>query len=105
LTSPAWRGDTARGGDRVAFEAGRPIIVRRCLSCHSQRPTDDIFRTAPNGVTFDTPESIQNRADTIRARTVLLRNMPLGNKTGMTDAERDLLARWLDQGASIAWSR
>jgi uncharacterized membrane protein len=27
--------------------------------------------------------------------------MPLGNKTGMTDAERDLLGRWLEQGASI----
>jgi uncharacterized membrane protein len=27
--------------------------------------------------------------------------MPLGNKTGMTDAERDLLGRWLEQGARI----
>jgi len=25
--------------------------------------------------------------------------MPLGNKTGMTDAERSLLARWLDEEA------
>jgi uncharacterized membrane protein len=105
LTSPAWRADTARGGDRVAFEAVKPIIDRRCLSCHSQRPTDDIFRTAPNGVTFDTPESIHSRAEMIRARTVVLRNMPLGNKTGMTEGERDLLARWLDQGAPTAWGR
>jgi uncharacterized membrane protein len=32
---------------------------------------------------------------------VLTRTMPLGNKTGMTDAERDLLGRWLEQGARI----
>ena len=105
LTSPAWRSPTTHGGERVAFETIRPIIDRRCLSCHSQRPTDDVFRIAPNGVTFDTPESIHTRADTIRARTVVLRNMPLGNKTGMTDAERELLASWLDQGAPIPWSR
>jgi uncharacterized membrane protein len=30
-----------------------------------------------------------------------LKNMPLANKTGMTDAERALLARWLDAGAPI----
>ena len=52
-------------------------------------------------MTFDTPESIRARADTIRERTVVLKNMPLANKTGMTDAERTLLARWLDAGAPI----
>jgi len=27
--------------------------------------------------------------------------MPLGNVTGMTQAERDLLGRWIAQGARI----
>ena len=63
------------------------------------RPTDDIFRAAPNGVTFDTPESIRLRAEIIKQRMVQLKNMPLANKTGMTETERDLLARWIDQGA------
>jgi uncharacterized membrane protein len=27
--------------------------------------------------------------------------MPLGNVTGMTQAERDLLGRWIAQGATI----
>jgi uncharacterized membrane protein len=27
--------------------------------------------------------------------------MPLANKTGMTDAEREMLGRWVDQGARI----
>ena len=101
LTSPAWLGGTTRGGEPVAFASVKDVIDRRCVSCHSRTPTDDIFRIAPNGVTFDTPESIRARAETIRARTVVLRNMPLGNKTGMTDAERGLLAGWLDAGAPI----
>jgi len=99
LTSPAWLAAPARGGDPVAFAAVKDVIDRRCVSCHSRTPTDDIFRIAPNGVTFDTPESIRARVETIRDRTVVLKNMPLGNKTGMTDAERGLLARWLDQEA------
>ena len=101
LTSPAWFGATTRAGAPVTFAAARDVIDRRCLACHSARNTDDVFRLAPNGVTFDTPESIRARADVIRARVVVLRNMPLANKTSMTDAERDLLARWLDGGAHI----
>jgi uncharacterized membrane protein len=101
LTSPAWLGGGRHGGERVGFVAAKEVIDRRCVSCHSQTPSDDVFRIAPNGVTFETPESIRARADTIRARVVVLRNMPLANKTGMTEAERDLLARWLDQGAPI----
>jgi uncharacterized membrane protein len=100
LTSPAWLG-RHRGGERVGFLAVQAVIDRRCLSCHSHAPTDDVFRAAPNGVTFETPESIRARAEPIRTRVVLTRTMPLGNKTGMTDAERDLLGRWLEQGARI----
>src|SRR5258705_3133643 len=100
LTSPAWLGGKRRG-ERVTFTAARAVIDRRCLSCHSETPTDDVFRAAPNGVTFETPESIRARAEPIRLRVVLTRTMPLGNKTGMTEAERDLLGRWLDQGAPI----
>jgi uncharacterized membrane protein len=100
LTSAAWLGGKHRG-ERVSFSAARAVIDRRCLPCHSERPTDDVFREAPNGVTFETPESIRARAEPIRLRVVLTRTMPLGNKTGMTDAERDLLGRWLDQGAPI----
>jgi uncharacterized membrane protein len=105
LTSPAWFGMKTRAGAPVAFAAAKEVIDRRCLACHSTRNTDDVFRIAPNGVTFDTPESIRARADLIRTRVVVLRNMPLANKTGMTEVERDLLARWLDAGASFDGAR
>jgi uncharacterized membrane protein len=81
--------------DMDRFGEARAIINRRCLPCHSQYPTDDLFRTAPNGVTFDTPAQILARADRIRERAVVQKTMPLGNKTGITDEERALLAQWL----------
>ena len=45
------------------------------------------------------PANIQALAARIRARAIETRTMPLGNRTRMTDRERQLLARWLDQGA------
>jgi uncharacterized membrane protein len=101
LTSPAWLGSATGGDERVAFTAVKGVIERRCVSCHSRTPTDEVFRAAPNNVTFDAPESIRAHAETIRTRVVLLKNMPLANKTGITEAERALLARWIAQGASI----
>jgi uncharacterized membrane protein len=99
LTLPA---STASGvGAQVTFPVARRIVESRCVSCHSATPTDDIFRAPPNGVTFDTPESIRIRAEAIRQRVIMLKNMPLANKTGMTEIERDLLARWIDQGARV----
>jgi uncharacterized membrane protein len=50
-------------------------------------------------VALDTPEAIVARADEIRT-VVANRVMPLGNRTGMTDEERDLVVRWVEQGAS-----
>jgi uncharacterized membrane protein len=101
LTSPAWLGGATGSGERVAFTAVRGVIERRCVSCHSRTPTDEVFRAAPNNVTFDAPESIRAHAETIRTRVVLLKNMPLANKTRITEAERALLARWIAQGASL----
>jgi uncharacterized membrane protein len=101
LTSPAWLTSSSASTAPVSFQTARSILDRRCLPCHSKQPTDDVFRVAPSNVTFDTPASIVAHADTIKLRTVTARTMPLANKTGMTDAERDLLGRWIDQGARL----
>ncbi len=97
--SPTTTGAPHRGA--VPFSVARGIVDLRCLSCHSARPTDDVFRAAPNGVAFDTPESIRHRAEVIKLRTVTTPTMPPGNKTGLTDEERRLLGRWIDQGARL----
>ncbi len=48
---------------------------------------------------YDTPEQIAAMADKIMTRAVRTKTMPQGNKTGMTDAERTILKRWILQGA------
>ena len=85
----------------VAFADVRAVIDQRCLPCHSQYQTDPSMGPAPGGVMFDTPESIAGLAERIRVRAVDTETMPFNNKTGMTPAERALLARWISAGAPL----
>ena len=93
---PAADTDTA-----PSFAAVRAVIQQRCQPCHSQYQTDRSLGPAPGGVTFDTPESIARLTERIRVRAVETKTMPLANKTGITDAERELLARWIAGGAQL----
>ena len=83
------------------FHAVRVVIAQRCLPCHSQYQSDRTLGPAPGGVIFDTPESIARLAERIRVRAVDTKTMPLANKTGMTEEERALLARWISGGAPL----
>ena len=91
----------ADDGEPVTFAQAHATIRFHCTSCHSANPTHETFDKAPNGVVFDTPADIQQRAGRILARTVVTKTMPLGNETEMSDEERLLLGRWIYQGAKI----
>ena len=77
------------------------IVNKRCISCHSSRPTDDVYKTAPNGVMFDTPDDIFRKKDLIMQRVVITKTMPQNNKTNITQEERDMIGCWIQQGATI----
>ena len=84
-----------------SYAAVRSVIAQRCQPCHSQYQSDRTFGPAPGGVTFDTPESVARMAERIRVRAVETKTMPLANKTGITQEERDLLARWIAAGTPL----
>jgi uncharacterized membrane protein len=86
-------------GATVPFTQVQHVIDQRCTACHSSHPTR--VNVAPAGIMFDTPAQITAQAVLIRQQAVLTNNMPLGNVTGMTQAERDLLGRWIAQGAKM----
>jgi uncharacterized membrane protein len=88
-------------GEPVAYADVHQVIERRCTQCHSPRPTDEIFKSAPNGVMFDSPEKVRAMAEKIQFRVVVTKTMPMNNKTGITDDERALLGRWIRQGAKV----
>jgi uncharacterized membrane protein len=89
------------GGAPVAFTQVEPIIAQRCAVCHSMHPTFGGIDVAPKGVVLDTPAEIKQQAARIEQFAVESQAMPLSNVTRMTPHERDLLGRWIAQGAKI----
>ncbi|MGZ5218967.1 MAG: urate hydroxylase PuuD [Chitinophagaceae bacterium] len=85
----------------VGFAAVNTIITQRCISCHSSRPTDNVYTAPPNGVIYDTPNDIVKKIDAIMQRVVITKTMPQNNKTNMTPEERDIIRCWIEQGAVI----
>jgi len=85
----------------VAFAEVRGILDRHCVMCHSAAPTHAGFTAPPGGVVFDTPEHIAALAPRIQQMAVTTQVMPLGNETGITDAERAKLGAWVKAGAPI----
>jgi uncharacterized membrane protein len=83
----------------VAFAQVQSIVATRCASCHAEHPTQAGFAVAPKDVKLDTPERIVASAPRIYEQAVTTKAMPIGNLTGMTDAERATIAAWVQAGA------
>jgi len=78
----------AVAGPPPPFSQVQAIVLRRCSTCHHGV-------SAPKGVHLDSAAGIRANAAGIKAMAVDTHTMPLGNATHMTQAERDVLARWL----------
>lgn len=88
-------------GPPVSWADANEIIHLRCMRCHAEKTSDEVFRSAPLGIKFDDPRLVQAMAQMIMRTSVEQRTMPFANKTGMTDEERELLGRWIAQGADL----
>ncbi len=75
------------------------IVATRCATCHAARPTQPGFNDPPKGFVLDTPQLIVANAKLINEQAVVSKVMPIGNLTGMTDAERATLGAWVAAGA------
>lgn len=89
------------GAAAVTYAAVAPIVAQRCAVCHAAHPTQPGFSAPPQGVVLDTPEHVRTNAERVKQQAVLTHAMPLGNITGMTDAERATLGAWIDGGAPL----
>jgi uncharacterized membrane protein len=85
------------GGTAVPFTRAQAIVQARCVPCHSAHPTK--VDSPPKGIVFDTASQIRSQATLIEQVAVRTKVMPIGNQTGMTQAERDTLGAWIEQGA------
>ena len=72
------------------------IIQQRCVKCHATIPQFEGFTSPPLGVEFDSEEKLLQHAERVYQTVVILRTMPLGNLTQITDAERNQIAAWYE---------
>ncbi|MBL8115755.1 MAG: hypothetical protein JNK60_22955 [Acidobacteria bacterium] len=83
------------------YPEARAVVDKHCVACHSIHTTVPAFPVAAGGVRLDTADEMRRGAERILVRTVVEQNMPLLTRTGMTAAERAVLARWIEAGATV----
>jgi len=94
-------GNATQKVSNVTADQAFAVVATHCAACHATAPTHAAFATAPAGVIFDSVKDIQRHKDGIYLQSVVSNIMPLGNSTGMTQDERDLLGLWISQGAKL----
>ena len=99
-TAPPLAG-AAAGASLSAEERAQvmSVVTARCAPCHARAPTQAGFTSAPKGLVLESGDQVRANSRKIFQQAVVTRVMPLGNQTGMTDAERDLIGKWFRAGA------
>jgi uncharacterized membrane protein len=90
---PAGSSSTAAANVRPTFVEVQQVVAQRCVMCHNEQ-------LASKGIQLHTPELLARNAQAAYQQAVVLKVMPMNNATQMTVAERDLLKRWFEAGAS-----
>jgi uncharacterized membrane protein len=76
------------------YASVQKVLEQRCSMCHGAQ-------VQMKNVRLDSPETLRQHAQAVYQQAVVAKTMPMNNSTGMTDAERALLARWFQAGAKV----
>jgi uncharacterized membrane protein len=102
VTAESYKGISASSQNEVTFEQVQVVFEKRCLSCHAVKPTDDVFKETPKGVVLETDEQIRKHLPKILEMVVISKSMPIGNKTQITEEERQLIGAWVQNQLKIS---
>jgi uncharacterized membrane protein len=83
---------SAAASQKVAFGDVRKVLEQRCYMCHGAQ-------VQMKNVRLDTTDQVAAHAQGVYQQAVVTKIMPMNNATGMTDAERALIAKWFEGGA------
>jgi len=94
MKSEAAGAEYISAGGHFDYQKVQAVLQERCVQCHGPE-------VQMKGVRLDSAEQVAPRAQLIYQQVVLQKLMPMNNATQMTDAERDLIARWHAAGAPV----
>ena len=92
LPAPPSQAAAAAAAAPATLAQVKAVVDQRCVLCHNAQ-------TQQKNVDLHTPELIHQHAQQIYQQVVVLKLMPFGNATQMTDDERALFKRWFEGGA------
>ncbi|WP_298933984.1 urate hydroxylase PuuD [uncultured Ramlibacter sp.] len=81
-------------GAESGFKSVQTVLEQRCYACHGAQVQMKNLR-------LDSPALAKQHAQNIYQQAVVTKVMPLNNATGITDAERAVIGRWFQAGASL----
>lgn len=100
VLAPPSRSSAVVAEPGVALVSGtriQQLLDQHCSSCHAAEPSHPAFQAAPAGISLETLEQLAQHHSKVRQAAVDSHYMPLGNLSGMSEDERQLLGRWLNQ--------
>ena len=90
--APVAPAPAAAAAPAVSFAQVQQLVQQHCLTCHGAQ-------VQMKNVRLDAPEQIATHAQAIYQQVTVTKIMPMGNATGMTEADRALIGRWFQEGA------
>jgi len=89
---PAPSTTSAASAAPPTMAAVRAIVDQRCVLCHNAQ-------VQQKNVALHTDALVRQHAQAVYQQAVVLKLMPLGNATQITDDERAVIKRWVEAGA------
>jgi uncharacterized membrane protein len=86
------RGAAVAAAAPADYASVRQVLEQRCYACHGAQ-------LQMKNVRLDSPQALQQHAQAVYQQAAVQKTMPLNNSTGMTEAERALVAQWFQAGA------
>ena len=80
--------------ETVDVQQVKAVIEQRCVMCHGEA-------LQSKGVRLDSPALLKQHAQAVYQQTVVTRQMPMNNATGITEEERALIGQWFKTGAAV----
>jgi uncharacterized membrane protein len=76
----------------VSYQEVQQVLAQRCYLCHGPQ-------VQMKNIRLDSPAALKQHAQAVYQQAVVTKLMPMNNATGITDAERALIAQWFQGGA------
>ena len=76
----------------AGYQDVQKVLEQRCYMCHGAQ-------VQMKNVRLDTPAAVKQHAQAVYQQAVVTKLMPMNNSTGITEAERALIAQWFQDGA------